>query len=153
MQGFNLAIQLTHSQSHLKHLSCSLLYYKMMPTILSEASPSAVRLLILALVIAAWLLRGQTASRKKMNIPHVKFEGDNSYARYIAEAGSLMRDGYYKVSDPVCLISDPAPNQAPPNHAILFTNRGGSISKKGSLLPFATSRMTTVHLLCCPQNI
>lgn len=60
-------------------------------------------LLVGLALTACWLLWQLLATRQssKLDMPQLQFEGDNSPARYQAETGALMAEGYTKVK--VCL--------------------------------------------------
>lgn len=60
----------------------------------------SVALMTVAAATVAWLVWRLIAPPPKLNMPHVKFEGDNSMARYRAETRTLMEQGYNKVSHP-----------------------------------------------------
>ncbi|KAI0009475.1 cytochrome P450 [Xylariaceae sp. FL0662B] len=55
--------------------------------------PTAL-LAVLAAIAAAWLIRNLILSPRKLDVPYLKFEGDNSQARYIKESRTLMDKGY-----------------------------------------------------------
>lgn len=75
----------------------------------------AATLILIAATAAVWLLVviwRRAISVPKINARYFAFEGDNSATRYIAEAGSLLTQGYEKVS-----LQSPATFAAlPTNH-------------------------------------
>ncbi|TVY78489.1 Cytochrome P450 monooxygenase ccsG, partial [Lachnellula suecica] len=59
----------------------------------------SVILYVAVVAIGAWLLYSKRASRPpKLNLPYLKFEGDNSAARYRSESESILKRGYERQS-------------------------------------------------------
>jgi hypothetical protein len=52
---------------------------------------------ITATVFAIWSLAKRSPPTPKLDLPYVRFDGDNSPARYKAEYGELLSRGYNEV--------------------------------------------------------
>ena len=59
----------------------------------------SVILYVAVIAVGAWLLYSKRASLPpKLNLPYLKFEGDNSASRYKIESETILARGYAQVS-------------------------------------------------------
>lgn len=56
-------------------------------------------LFTLAAAASAWLVWKARKPRSKLDIPLLRFEGDNSMLRYLNDTRTLMKKGYADVSN------------------------------------------------------